>query len=192
MKIYLLILFILLCIAQWLVPATMIADQESILGTGKSFKFKTQPVDPTDPFRGSYITLYFDQDKFNVTDTSWMIGEPIFVLLKQDSNGFATISNVVRERPEGTDYVKAKVQYISWKYGYSRAENKAINIEYPFERFYVEESKAKGTERVYRENNRSDSTTTYALVHIKNGNAALKDVMINDESIIDIVKRTNN
>lgn len=48
----LLSVFILVAIVQLYVPAKMILDREDILDTGKEYKFKTEPIDPNDPFRG--------------------------------------------------------------------------------------------------------------------------------------------
>ena len=55
-----LILLLLLVCLQLFVPAKMIYDHEAILNKGKVFKFKTAPVDPSDPIRGKYITLQFE------------------------------------------------------------------------------------------------------------------------------------
>ena len=52
---YIFILFIIVVCAQLFVPSQMIFQQEDVLKTGTAFKFKTQPVDPSDPFKGKYI-----------------------------------------------------------------------------------------------------------------------------------------
>ena len=79
-----------------------------------------------------------------------------------------------------TEYVKAKADY--------GIEHETVTIHYPFERFYLEESKASEAERLYWEANSDSTQATYAVVRIKDGNAALQDVMINGESIISIIK----
>ncbi len=66
-----------------------------------------------------------------------------------------------------------------------------MEIEYPFDRFYLEESKAPEAERAYWEANRDTTQVAYALVAVKNGHAALKDVMINNKSVIDVVNELN-
>ena len=48
----LLSVFILVALVQLFVPAKMILDREDILDMGKEYKFKTEPIDPNDPFRG--------------------------------------------------------------------------------------------------------------------------------------------
>lgn len=180
--------FILMVIIQIAVPAKMIWDKESILDSGKEFKFETEPVDPTDPFRGKYIVLSYKENslEFETTDT-WFSGENIYVILKTDEKGFSTIESVSKEKPlENVDFVKAEVEYVSGD------RFKIINIAYPFDRFYMEESKAYPAEQEYRESQLDSTKTTYALVNIKNGDAVLKDVLIDGISIREIVKKNQS
>ncbi|MEX2235062.1 MAG: GDYXXLXY domain-containing protein [Cyclobacteriaceae bacterium] len=186
MKTWLVILFSLACISQWYVPASMIVEQENILSNGKTFRFKTAPVDPSDPFRGKYITLSFEADNYkNTNGHEWERGQKVFVIINEDDKGFARISDITETLPDpGKDYVQAEV-------GFSN-DDEMVRVEYPFQRFYLEESKASDAEKVYGEGNRSDSSqTTYAVVRVKNGRTALEDVMINDNSIVDIVRELN-
>lgn len=181
MKKFLLAAFLLVALAQLYVPAKMILGREEILREGKEFKFKTAPIDPNDPFRGKYITLNYDQNRFHIRDTAevWNNGEEVFVVLEENSEGFATITDVQKEKPgDDTYYVKASL--------WSVAENSLI-IRYPFERFYMEEYKAPDAELVYRESLIDSTQVTYAVVKIKNGEAVIKDVLIDEQSIIDIV-----
>ena len=107
-------LFALMVLAQLLAPSQMIYDQENILANGKLFKFKTQPVDPNDPFRGKYISLSFEQNKIFVKNsTNFHEGETVFVKLKTDTNGFAKITSISKTEPaEDLDYLKLKINYL--------------------------------------------------------------------------------
>ncbi|MGO3183081.1 MAG: GDYXXLXY domain-containing protein [Aequorivita sp.] len=180
--------FILMAIIQLAIPGKMIWDKEQILKTGKEFKFETAPVDPTDPFRGKYIVLQYNENTIDLeTEDNWVPGEKIYVVLKPDEKGFSTIDNVSKEKPtENLDYVLAKVNYVSGN------RFKTINISYPFDRFYMEESKAYPAELEYRKSQQDSSKTTYALVSIKNGDAVLKDVLIDGVSIGEIVKQNQS
>lgn len=175
-----LVVFILVAITQLFVPAKMILDRESILNTGKEFKFKTAPIDPSDPFRGKYITLSFDNNTIEVqNEEDWVIGETIYVLLSTDSSGFARIESVSKDKTlYSKDFLKAKVGWVN---------GKLLNVEYPFDRFYMEENKAHDAEIEYRESQTDTDQLTYALVSIKAGEFVLKDVLIGGVSIIDIV-----
>ncbi|WP_083677213.1 GDYXXLXY domain-containing protein [Winogradskyella sp. J14-2] len=177
--IHIFILFVVVAVIQLYVPAKMILDREDVLKTGITYKFKTRPVDPNDPFRGKYITLNYEMNSAKTNDSIWKRGETIFVYLENDSLGYAKVHSVSKEKKDiDRDYVETKVR---WNYGNSNT----VNFELPFDRFYMEETKAKPAEDIYRKYNRRRDTLnqTYALVAIKNGKAVLKDVYINDKPI---------
>lgn len=177
------VLAVFVVLVQWYVPANMILDQENILATGKEFKFKSAPIDPVDPFRGKYVTLNFEAIEFPVEDINeWKDTEQVYVHLTKDPEGYAAIQNLSIEKPEDhVDYVKASVAYIS------EYTPKKIVVRYPFDRFYMEESKAYDAELAYRESVQDTTQVTYALVSIKHGEAAIRDVMIDGTSIQSIV-----
>jgi len=181
-----LIIFILVALVQLYVPAKMIFNREDVLQTGKKYKFRTAPIDPNDPFRGKYITLGFQDARITIKHKEdWERDEPIFVTLYEDEYGFAKIKSILKEKPNSKDdFVKARVGYVSpnWD-GFNK-----IDIDFSFNKLFMEETKAGDAEQIYRENNRFDKANTYALVSIKDGDAVLKDVFIDDVSIKEIVK----
>ncbi len=177
--------FILTVFVQLTVPVKMILDREDILNNGTEYKFRTAPIDPTDPFRGKYITLWYEEDLVEIqTHEKWIQGETVFVLLSTDDEGFAEIRSVAKKEPNSSnsEYVKARVNY------FFQDNSNTIRIDYPFNRFYMEESKAYGAELAYRESQTDTTQTAYALVSIKEGDAVLKDVLINDIPIRELVK----
>ena len=99
-------LFAIMCIIQWLIPYKMISDQNTILEEGKAYRFKTAPIDPIDPFRGNYVQLYFEHNEYKTKDsTYWTYDEPVYVILKTDSSGYAVIDSLSRLKPEASvDY----------------------------------------------------------------------------------------
>lgn len=175
-------LFILMALIQLYIPAKMIFDREDILHSGTEYKFKTAAIDPYDPFRGKYITLDFEADRIRVENQeNWKLGESAYVIFRNDSTGFTQIADVLKEKPEdGVDYLKAKVEYVSYN---------ELFIHFPFDRFYMEESKAYEAELALAEFQADSSGTAYALVSIKEGDAVLKDVYIDGVSIKEVVEK---
>ncbi len=168
-------LFIPIAMAQLFVPAKMVYEREKILESGKTFKFQLEPIDPSDPFRGKYITLDFANDTANVSVfQALQSNEQIYVKLSENEKGFAVIDTCVKEQPTETpNYVKAEVDYLIDK------ESNMIRVEYPFNRFYVEESKAAEAEKAYDEARRASTNSTYAVVKVGNGIGIVKNVMVN-------------
>lgn len=179
--------FLLLILAQWMVPLQMIWKKGKVLSKGISYKFKTEPVDPSDPFIGKYIVLNFEESSLRLADSKkFSYGTKVYVNFFAGNNGYAKIKSIDTKQPEGTDYLETTINYIS-----AEKDSSTIFLNYPFTRFYMEESKAPKAERIYRERNIDRSLTVYALVKIFNGDAVVKDVYVNDSLINDVIKARN-
>lgn len=187
MKTIALPLFVVMCIVQWLVPGKMIFDSETVIVDGTVYKFRTQPIDPSDPFRGKYITLNFDANSMTIEDSStWESGEEIYVTFATDSLGFAEPSGVFKEPPDSGPFLKTTVNYFNSSYVYE------VFFNLPFDRFYLEESKALQAEHLYWQAQSDTTQLAYGLVTIGKGQAVLTDVMINDRSVVDIINELNS
>nr|WP_321451817.1 GDYXXLXY domain-containing protein [uncultured Carboxylicivirga sp.] len=186
-KSILLTLFVVVALAQLFVPYKMIWDRETILKEGTDIKLKTAPIDPNDPFRGKYIVLDYDENTIKKDSIEhWSKGDKVFVYFSNDKDGFAKIASVTREvSDEDKPYVKATIGNRFWD------DTTSIRIDYDFDRFYMEESKAKGAEEAHRQAQRDTSKISYALVSVKDGEAVVKDVFIDDVSVRELAKEGN-
>lgn len=174
------ILFFCVALLQVVTPLSMIVKRESVLSTGKQFKFKTAPVDPYDAFRGRYVALRFDEDHVPLPkDVKLEYGQKIYAQIKKDQQGFARFSNVTTERPQGTDYLETKVK---------RIRSNQLYLEMPFDRYYMEEKAAPAAEQAYREHSRNDSKDAYVTVRIKSGFAVLEELYVGGRPISEFIK----
>lgn len=176
------VLFILMMILQLFVPMKMIMDRELIIRHGTEFKFKTAPIDPHDPFRGKYISLQFDESLVDIpSDREWLTGQTIFLYLNSDADGFAVVDSVTGHRPSGSQhYLRAEVSY---------SFSERVRVNYPFDRFYMEESKAYDAELAYMDIQADTTSIAYALVSIRKGESVLKDVLINGVPIKEVARQ---
>ena len=183
MKKITLILLVATFLFQWFVPFNMIMQQENILKEGTPFKFETQPIDPNDPFRGKFVVLNYKANSIEVADgQQWTRGEPVFVRIQNDANGFAEIVSLEKIAPiDDNQYIKATINRV---WGKNPVQ---VSVRYPFERFYMEESKAPKAEAMFRDLWRDSSTTVYGLVVVHQGAAALEDVLVDGVSISEAV-----
>jgi len=184
----LLTLFIIVALVQLYIPAKMILDSENILKTGVLHKFKVAPVDPNDPFRGKFISLRYQETVVAVAnEKDWKEKDEVYVLLKTDPQGFAKIEAITKEIPKYTsDFLEATIDDVT-----GDGSNK-VYLEYPFDRFYMEEAKAYEAEVAYNESLRNTEIhETYAVVYVKNGEAVLDDIMIDGVSIKEVVADRN-
>jgi uncharacterized membrane-anchored protein len=172
--------FIIVAIIQIAVPAKMIYKYDYILSKGKPYKFQIAPIDPSDPFRGNYISIRMREGGFkNDTTKNWEFHEEVYVLLDFDkSTGFARIKNITREKPQvDVDFVKAKISYFN---------KETVFVDYPFEQYYLEESLAPKAENMYSEALRDTNKISCLIVNTIAGDAVIKDLIINGQSIKEI------
>ena len=139
--------FIIIVLAQWLVPAQMILEQEKVLTEGTPYKFRTRPIDPTDPLRGKYITLFYEVNKAKAIDsTHFGWGDDIYVYIENDTAGFAKATHISATKLETSqDYVIAQAR---------GTYNDNVNFDLPFDTFFMDENKAYDAEVYVRRLNR--------------------------------------
>ncbi len=181
-KYFILIALIILFLIQLYVPISLITNRENILKNGKEYRFKTAPIDPVDPFRGNYLILSFDANEFVVkTKGDWIEDESVYVIIKQDSMGFAAIASVEKNKPQtANNFVKARIVNIYEDNAYF-----TLNIEYPFDRYYMDEFKAAYSTEVYSKHANDSLYPAYAIVSVYNGESVLKDVIVGNKPIKD-------
>lgn len=171
-------------LAQLGVVACMIQNQEIILREGKAFRFRTAPVDPYDAFRGRYVALALEP-----RETAWPEargnldrGDSVYVTLGVDSNGFAEVTGSFVERPATGDYLRVE---IGWSQGGDQ-----MRMVYPADRYYLPEDEAPRAEELYRKHSQVGKQDAYAVLKIRNGEAAVEDLMIGGKSIREWLKES--
>src|SRR3954471_20230923 len=108
MKYWRLIVLFLVALAQLAVPGSLIWKREQTLRRGSVWKFRTAPVDPVDAFRGRYIALEFEIETHEIAAAPTVEdGDPVFVTLRLDAEGFAEIDQVTTARPPSDHYIMA-------------------------------------------------------------------------------------
>lgn len=177
-----LIIGIFLCLAsiQIVTPLSMITRRESVLKNGVQFKFKTAPVDPYDAFRGRYVALRIEGD--NVSRPKGVplnYGQNVYALIAIDEQGFAKFSTLSTSKPQGVPYIQVKVRYVS-------GDN--VQLDLPFDRYYMEEKAAPVTEEIYRQHSRQDKQDAYLLVRVKDGFAVIEELYVGGRRIEEAVR----
>lgn len=178
------IAFIIMVAIQWAIATGSIYSHERILKTGTAFKFKIQPLDPNDPFRGKYISLRFALNTVSLSNTDRINSmNPVYVTIEKDNDGFAKFGSASTKTPASTqDYLQVSLTYMP------DTGTRDAQVELPFDRFYMDEYKAPSAEKIYTQALLDTTKTTYALVYIKSGEGLIKNVFIGDTSIVDLLK----
>jgi len=171
--------FVFAVLFQLLLLFSFIYDKEDIINNGSEFKFMITKFKPSNLDGRNYICLNLKEEF--ISDEKIQIFDNLFVSIKENSDGFASITSISKERPVDTsDYVKA-ISFHS-RYG-------TTNYMLPFNIFYFKEVYADEIKSIYKKCIKDSSKKVYALVSIKNGKGLLKDLFIDDVSIMDMIEK---
>lgn len=173
-------LFFALAVAQLGTPVSMILRQEKILKSGAEFKFRTQPVDPFDAFRGRYVALQLEEDHgVNLAGSNFKSGEKVFAQIVAGDDGFAKLGVVARSAPKDTAFIKARVSYVS---------GDKVHLNLPVDRYYMEESKAPKAEELYRKHSSGRVSDAYVVVKIIDGEPVVKALYVAGKPVEELLK----
>jgi uncharacterized membrane-anchored protein len=176
------LLFAVVVVAQLAAPAWMIVGHELTLRQGVLFKFKTAPVDPYDAFRGRYVALRFEQNTAPLAPGGKLErGQKVYATLATDKDGFAKFSAVSATPPTDKLYLCV---HVSWLNGSN------VNLELPFDRYYLGEDLAPAAEQAYWQNNRRGQTNhnAYASVRIRNGSGVIENLFVAGKPIVELAR----
>ena len=173
MKIILTVVYLLVLLA---IPAFTIYQSDKVLKEGEVFRFKVRPVDPYDPFRGAYVTLNFDLSSVTVPYHAELKDrEEVFFLLGKDEEGYVEIKDAVGEKPLEGAYLQSKLKY---GYPYSEDETVILRVNFPFNRFFLDQEDAKLAENKIRGLARKNQV--YLDVSISEGKGVIKELYFGD------------
>ncbi len=179
MKTLPLIIFAIAAIGQWAAPLSQIWTHEQTLTQGTLIKLKCSAPDPYDPLRGRYLAVRPEQREVSVpSEMKLASGAPVYAALTTGTDGLATISSLSLTPPATGDYIHLKTGYTY--------QSKA-SIQWPFERFYINEKLAPEADKWFAENIRSDKGII-AEVRVLKGRAVLADLSLDGKSFREILK----
>jgi len=178
----LLLIFLVVAFAQLWFPLSMISKHKTILKKGDVVKMKLAPRDPVHPFQGKYLQLTFEQNNFTNKDKEWKRNDIIYLHYSLAANGYLKVDSLSAEVDNYNNIMKVKVLYYS-KY------NNSLVIKYPFDKYFIDESKALPAEQKIAELIRKKQASVYAEISILNSIPVLKEVYVDDVPILDFLSK---
>jgi uncharacterized membrane-anchored protein len=172
-----LVLLVALAIVQLSVAAGAIYRSEIALRSGEVFRFRLQPVDPVDAFRGRYVNLYFIADRAPVPEGMPSLRQQkIFVPLVVDDEGFTRFGPVALQAPDEGAYLRLRS-------GYQYEDDdggQVISLALPFRRYYMTEELAQEVDRsMWRRGQRP----AWAEIRVRNGTGVIQDLFVDGRPI---------
>jgi uncharacterized membrane-anchored protein len=172
-------LFIAVALVQLAVAGGAIVKSELALRTGEAFRFRIQPVDPVDAFRGRYVAIRFAVDRAPLADGADVRPrERVFVPVEVDVDGYASFGPADVDAPHEGAYLRLRAGVVT------PDEDGKIHVwvSMPFRRFYMDEDKAPDAERAVWSRRRGQSTASVG-VRIRNGTGVIEELYIDDTPI---------
>jgi uncharacterized membrane-anchored protein len=169
-------LFALVAMVQLAVAGGAIIRMELALRTGEVFRFRIQPVDPVDAFRGRYVAIRFALDRapapdgFELRRSQW-----VFVPLQVDSGGLAAFGPATLDRPASGAYLRLRSGGV---YPDEDGVRRAW-VTMPFNRYYMDEDLAPEAERAVW-SRRSGQREASVTVRVRNGVGVIEELYIDD------------
>ena len=174
-------LFSGLILLQIASPLLMIVRREAVLKDGTVFRFKTTPVDPYDAFRGRYVALGVEANKVaKPQGVDLKYGQKVYAQIALDEQGFARISQITAEKPQGSPFLIAEISYFS---------GNEVFLNLPMDRYYMEEKAAPRAEQLYRKYSGRNKRDAYITVRIKDGFAVVEGLYVGGQRIEEVLKQ---
>jgi len=144
----------------------MLADKENI------YRFRpTRLIDPGDVLRGDYLVIDFPRFVEYKGEGNTGRGAEAYVVVENDSAGYAHFMYVTDEKPSTSNYFTTKIQG-------NRTRSESVWIDVPFEKYFLNEDNAKLAEKLYEIEIRDTGTNMYIEVAIADGESLLKDIYV--------------
>jgi len=167
-------IFVLVAVVQLAVAGGAIVRSELALRTGEAFRFRIQPVDPVDAFRGRYVAIRFAIDRAPVDDDLELrTKKRVFVPIEIDADGYAILGQADVDPPADGPYLRLRATGI-----YPDEEgNRFVWVSMPFRRYYMDEDLAPKAERAVW-GGRRGQREAFVSIRVRNGVGVIEELYV--------------
>ena len=192
-----LLLFGAACIAQWAVPLASIRMHEEVIERGTQIRLAVTAPDPYDPLRGRYLRLRPVEIEVALDPAiaSLKSGHKVWGQLEKGSDGLHHLGKITEQKPDHGDYVPLTTLGAPHaKIGpggvvQPDANASKVRVEWPFDRFFVNEKIAPEADVWLRENSR-EKKTVVAELRVLNGESVLTNLEFDGLSFREVLKKS--
>lgn len=157
--------------AQWALPVAQILRAQQVLHEGHRYALRLAPVDPSDAFRGRYLSLAFADTQVPAAAGELLqVDERVYVPLLDAGHGLSRPGAAQRQPPAAGDYLEARVR--------ARQADGSVALSLPFDRYYLEEDAAPRIEAAYREATQRGQGSAYATIRVLGDRAVLEELYV--------------
>ena len=179
------VVFAVAVVAQWLLPLAGAWQHEHVVIRGRAVRIRCVAPDPYDLVRGRYLAVRPEENRLPAPP-----GMPeneavsVWATLEAGDDGLARIKSLSLEPVSGPTVIRLVARLNPWA-----QEDATVFVEWPFDRFYINERLAPDADKLIADLFRDGKERPVAEVRLLDGRAVLTDVLVDGESIRDVVKR---
>jgi hypothetical protein len=178
--------FTVAAIAQWLLPLAGIWQHERVVARGTTVRIECAAPDPYDPLRGRYLAVRPVEGRVpkpqGMADRAAV---PVWATLVAGKDGLSRIESLSLEPVSGPTVIRLVAKWPHWN---GSPSPETVFVEWPFDRFYLNERLAPDADKLVAERFR-EGEKPVAEIRLLDGRAVLTDVLIDGVSIRDVVKQ---
>ena len=154
-------------------------QHEQTLDKGTLFKLKCSAPDPYDPLRGRFLAVRPEQREVTVpAGLKLQKGMQVYATLTTATDGLASITSLSLTPPTSGAFIRLKSGYVN---------SEKTQIQWPFDRFYINEKLAPEADKWFTENIRN-AKGIIAEVRVLKGRAVLADLSFDGRPFREILK----
>ena len=189
-----------LSLAQLIAAGWSIVRYESTLRSGTAYRIRTIAVDPQDAFRGRYVAVRpsiivpepIDAETRHLLE-QMQSGETGYVVLATGDDGFARVAQVHTTPPAAGDYLKVGDVFPQWTRETQPGQQPTrvgYVVNFPFDRYYMNEAAAPVAEQRYFEAARRDATSrAWLAIRVKDGAGVIEGLFIDGVPIEEVIRK---
>jgi hypothetical protein len=178
--------FAVAAVAQWLLPLSGIWQHDRVISRGTTVRIECVAPDPYDPLRGRYLAVRPAGSRMSKPEgMADRDAVPVWATLVAGEDGLSRIESLSLEPVSGPTVIRLVAK---WPHRDGSQAPETVFVEWPFDRFYLNERLAPDADKLVAERFR-DGKRTVAEIRLLDGRAVLTDVLIDGVSIRDVVKQ---
>ncbi len=172
-------LFAVMVATQLAVPAWMIYARERVLRQGEVYRFRAEPVDPYDAFRGRYVALSLRGQRVpQLADAPLAHGEKAYVVLARGADGYAHFAAAQRAKPTTAGYLRLTLVGL---------DSEGLRFDLPFDRYYLNEHLAPAADAAFRQRTSGGRRAAWIDLRVLGGRGVIEELYIDGKPVADAV-----
>lgn len=164
-------------------PFNMIRHTEKILNQGIIHRFRLEPIDPYDAFRGRYVVLFYGNTAVPAMD-SLSSGQPIFITLAKDSSGYSFFEAAWAVKPERKDYIITEASYFA-----SASDTVHFVLPENMQYYYMNEKTAPLVDELLWQPIDTIPHKNTVSVRVLKGETAVEELYVDDLPVLEYLKQ---